>query len=166
MLRAQQPNQLVLDDGQAPEQVRIHVQPEVLIPSSSGHGFRRMGRSDRLSIDTPFRQVALRRDGARGIRHVALNRKEGREQLAGRIIPTLQRPNEVWLNLYAVDGGKTRPGAEIRVHYVKVWDDGGTFSVATEDHAGNILITFFEADSWAALDRRRRGILVYSGMDK
>ena len=94
---------------------------------------------------------------------VAKNRKDARESLAKRIRPTLERPNEVWLALYAVSGGRGgRDRPEVRVHYVKAWDDGGTFSVTTEDHAGNVLIPFFKADEWEELDKRRRGILVYA----
>ena len=69
----------------------------------------------------------------------------------------------MWLNLYTAQRGRRQDASpQIRVHYVKIWDDGGTISVATEGHAGDVLITFFEADSWAELDKRRRGILVYS----
>ena len=83
-----------------------------------------------------------------------------REQLAKRIRPTLEEPDEVWLALYAVhDGRRDRP--EVRTHYVKVWDDEGSFSVGVEDRAGNVLWTWFQTD-WEGLNQRRRGILVYA----
>lgn len=119
-----------------------------------------MGDAERIRIDTPFRPVELRRAS---VEHIAKNRKDARESWAKRIRPTLEVPNEVWLTLYAVSGGRgRRDRPEVRVHYVKAWNDGGTFSVTTEDHAGNVLITFFRADEWEDLDKRRRGILVYS----
>ena len=46
-------------------------------------------------------------------------------------------------------------------HYVKVWDQDGSFGLGVEDRAGNVLWTWFPAD-WIELDNRRRGILVYA----
>ena len=66
----------------------------------------------------------------------------------------------MWLALYAVHSGR-RDRLEVRTHYVKVWDDEGSFGLGVEDRAGNVLWTWFPAD-WSELDNRRRGILVYA----
>lgn len=122
-----------------------------------------MGESGRLRIDTPFRPVEIR---MRGVQHVAQDRQGRRERRANRILPTLQDPDEVWLTLYAVAGEGGRPDRpEVRTHYLKVWDDGGSFSVAAEDHAGGLFWTWFPAD-WGALNARRRGILAYAKEDE
>ena len=114
--------------------------------------------AERVRIGTPFRQLEIRCGS--GVRHIAEKRGDAREQLTNRILPTFEDPDEVWLALYAVrDGRRARP--EVRTHYVKVWDDEGSFGLGVEDRAGNVLWTWFPTD-WEGLDRRRRGILVYA----
>ena len=92
--------------------------------------------AERVRIGTPFRQLEILCGS--GVRHIAEKRGHAPEQLAKCIRPTFEDPDEVWLALYAVQSGwRDRP--EVRTHYVKVWDDKGSFGLGVEDRTGNVL---------------------------
>ncbi len=92
-----------------------------------------------------------------GLSHIARREDKFRARYVARLIPTIESPDEVWLAAYKV-GAKN----ENRVHFIKSWsDDKATFSVTTEDHRGNVFITFFPVGKLKELQKRRVGQPLY-----
>ena len=94
--------------------------------------------------------MALRREM---IPHIVERRDAARERYADRILPTLQDPDEVWATYY--DNG------EVRMRWLKVWDDNrGTWDI-TVDRGSNLLYNFMPA-CIRKLNSRRVGFLLYA----
>jgi hypothetical protein len=93
-----------------------------------------------MSVQTPLGTVTIQ-DSTLG--HVVEKRQDQRERYAGFIVPTLERPSEVWAVRY--DDGSTRDryikvfsGAKYDILVmVKVMEDGGVFwNMMNRDRAG------------------------------
>ena len=101
-------------------------------------------------IDTPAGPVALRRSE---IPHMVQKRDAARERYADRILPTLRDPDEVWMTYY--DNG------EVRMRWLKVWDDNRGALDITVDRGGNLLYNFISSRI-KTLNSNRVGLLVHA----
>jgi len=81
-----------------------------------------------------------------------------RARYANYIVPTLERPNEVWITGYRIEGARQH---EYRLHYIKAWSDKSLFVIVTEDAAGNLFYNFIPISKKNKINKMRRGALLY-----
>lgn len=87
--------------------------------------------------------------------HIAESKDKTRVRFANRLLPTLERPDEVWLVGYK----NNRGDYEFRHHFSRGWDDKkATITVVAESADGWLFYTFFPA---LKASKRRLGELLY-----
>ena len=101
-------------------------------------------------VKTPVEDVLLDREK---VAHVTAKLEHHRERYANRIIPTLTKPNEVWMTLYDNGGYRKR--------YIKIFEGkSGGLAVVTETPGGGILYNFIPRRV-SNLNTDRKGVLLY-----
>ena len=89
--------------------------------------------------------------------HIVEKEADARERYAKSILPTLERPDEVWQTLYS--------NGEVRMRYIKVFrlkdgkTRGGLVLSAEDDRLGNLVFNFIPM---RRLNSQREGWLVYA----
>ena len=87
------------------------------------------------------------------IRHVFTKREQHREKFINWIIPTLEKPNEIWLTEY--DDG-------FRRHFIKFFKGKKSMLViARENKNGSLFWNIIPTSKTNYIDRRRKGRLLY-----
>jgi len=82
---------------------------------------------------------------------------KSRARYANFLVPTLERPDEVWLVGYKNNKGDY----EFRQHFIKAWKNKSTFTLGVESTDGQLFYTFFPARKRKDINKKRIGELLY-----
>lgn len=113
-----------------------------------------------VKVDSPIEAVIL---APENFDHALRRFDAHREVIAAAVVPTIVRPNEIWLQRH--------PEGQDEIHYIKAFRGGRTSGVIVcalrRNQSGNSLVTFYEM--WKGrrginyVNRIRKGVLVYGG---